>query len=453
MNLRSWVIGGNNILRIAKSGDSHSAQPGASYDFGRSTCMWGRDDGLSPPAETLLPLFQENKMSAVFNPLVASILPPPVPSVFAWARAYDGSKGPAIDLSQAVPGYPAHEDILGWLAEASGSLAYTGYGPIEGETLLRDVYAGHVGAIYGVGLNAGNIHITSGCNQAFMCAAMAVAGAGDTVALTNPFYFNQDTTLEMLGINRVLIECAAENGFLPKIEDVDAVLSKGVKALAVVTPNNPTGAVYSPSLLAEIFHACRKHGAWLILDETYRDFLPPGDDRPHDLMKIEGWEKNLIMLYSFSKSYCIPGHRLGAITAGEKALFEITKIMDNLQICAPRAPQAAVAKAIPALVEWREANRSEIALRADALRRVMRELPEWGLASAGAYFAFVRHPFDGVSSAAVAEKMAREFGVVCLPGSYFGTGQDGFLRFAFANAGAKTIEGLASRLKDFSMAG
>ncbi|MDS7595660.1 aminotransferase [Agrobacterium tumefaciens] len=391
-------------------------------------------------------------MSAVFNPLVASILPPPVPSVFAWARAYDGAKGPAIDLSQAVPGYAPHGDILRWLSEASGSLDYTGYGPIEGETVLRDAYAAHVAAIYGVGLGARNIHITSGCNQAFMCAAMAVAGAGDTVALTNPFYFNQDTTLEMLGIKRVLVGCSAENGFLPKIEDVDAVLAGGVKALAIVTPNNPTGAVYPAQLLADIFNACRKHGAWLILDETYRDFLPPGAERPHDLMKIDGWEDNLIMLYSFSKSYCIPGHRLGAITAGAKTLSEITKIMDNLQICAPRAPQAAVAKAIPALVEWRKVNRLEIAARADALRRVMRDLPQWQLASAGAYFAFVRHPFEGVPSAVVAEKMARIYGVVCLPGSYFGAGQDGFLRFAFANAGAKTIEGLSARLSGFSMA-
>ena len=238
-------------------------------------------------------------MSAQFNPLVADLLAPPVPSVFAWARAYGGGRGPLIDLSQAVPGYAPHADILQWLAEAAASTAYTGYGPIEGEAQLRCAYAEHEAELYGAQLSAENIHITSGCNQAFMCAAMAVAGSGDAVALTDPFYFNQDTTLEMLGIRRVLIDCDPADAFLPKLPAVEAALESGVKALALVTPNNPTGSIYPADLLFDIFALCRRHDAWLILDETYRDFLPLDQRRPHALMSVEGWERNLIMLYSF----------------------------------------------------------------------------------------------------------------------------------------------------------
>ncbi|MGO7631884.1 aspartate/tyrosine/aromatic aminotransferase, partial [Rhizobium ruizarguesonis] len=80
---------------------------------------------------------------------------------------------------------------------AAGQQAMTGYGPIEGEPLLRKTYATHLAALYGAALSAGNIHITAGCNQAFMCTAIALAGAGETVARTNPFYFNDDTTLSM----------------------------------------------------------------------------------------------------------------------------------------------------------------------------------------------------------------------------------------------------------------
>lgn len=387
----------------------------------------------------------------LFNSLVAELSPPPVPSVFAWARAYDGARGPMIDLSQAVPGYAPHDDILRWLGEAASSTKYCGYGPIEGETELREVYAEHVSALYGAHIGLENIHITSGCNQAFMCAAMAVAKAGDTVALTDPFYFNQDTTLAMLGINRVLVSCDPDNAFLPDISDVRRVLESGVKALAIVTPNNPTGSIYPPELLREIFEACREKGVWLILDETYRDFLPGNAARPHSLMNIEGWQDNLIMLYSFSKSFCVPGHRLGAITAGAQTITEIAKIMDNLQICAARAPQAAVAKAIPALVDWRDGNRVEIEKRADALRQVMPKISGWDLVSVGAYFAFIRHPFPGVSSAVVSEQLAKRAGVVCLPGVYFGDNQEGYLRFAFANADVDTIAKLEERLSGFAL--
>ena len=72
-----------------------------------------------------------------FNPLIAKLSPPPVPSVLAWAQAYDGSRGGLINLSQAVPGYPPHPDMLAWLAETAGSRDFTGYGDIEGEEVLR----------------------------------------------------------------------------------------------------------------------------------------------------------------------------------------------------------------------------------------------------------------------------------------------------------------------------
>jgi aspartate/methionine/tyrosine aminotransferase len=384
--------------------------------------------------------------AAKFNPLVSRLSAPPIPSVVAWGREYKGLKGPLIDLSQAVPGYPAHPEMLRLLGETAGQQAMTGYGPIEGEPLLRKTYAAHIAELYGAAISAGNIHITAGCNQAFMCAAIALAGAGDTVALTNPFYFNHDTTLSMLGIGRRLVDCDPANGFFPDPRSAEAALAAGAKMLAVVTPNNPTGAVYPPELLHELFVLCRKYGAWLILDETYRDFLGADYGRPHSLLSEPGWEDTLVLLYSFSKSFCIPGHRLGAITAGPKLVAEIAKVMDNMQICAPRSAQIAVASAIPLLADWRAGNRAEIARRADALRLVVSKLPGWEIGAIGAYFAFVRHPFADRSSSEVAEKLARESGIVCLPGAYFGEGQERYLRLAFANADVASIGLLSERL-------
>ncbi|MGO8205014.1 aminotransferase, partial [Rhizobium ruizarguesonis] len=296
-------------------------------------------------------------------------------------------------------------EMLRLLGEAAGQQAMTGYGPIEGEPLLRKTYAAHLAALYGADISAGNIHMTAGCNQAFMCTAIALARAGDTVALTNPFYFNHDTTLSMLGIGRRLVDCDPAGGFLPDLNSAESALAAGAKMLAVVTPNNPTGAVYPASLLHELFALCRKYGAWLILDETYRDFLGENYGRPHSLLSEPAWENTLVLLYSFSKSFCIPGHRLGAITAGPKLVAEIAKVMDNMQICAPRSAQIAVASAIPALAEWRAGNQLEIARRAEALRLVFSGLPDWEIAAIGAYFAFVRHPYADKSSSEVAEKL------------------------------------------------
>lgn len=388
---------------------------------------------------------------ARINPLVAGLNPPPVPAVQSWGRAYDGRRGPLIDLSQAVPGYPPHPDLLAWLAEAAGSPRAAGYGPIEGEAVLREAYAAHVADVYGASLDAGNVHVTSGCNQAFVTAAMTVAGPGETVLLTNPNYFNHETTLAMLGIRSAYVECRAEDGFLPRADSIAAGLDRGARAVALVSPNNPTGAIYGPDLLGAIFDVCRERGAWLILDETYRDFLPPGSAAPHGLFAREGWQDVLVSLYSFSKSFCIPGHRLGAVTAGPRVVSAIAAIMDNLQICAPRAPQMAVAKGLPALGGWREENRHVIARRAAALREVMAGDHGWSLEASGAYFGFVRHPFAGMSSRTVAERLAKDAGVVTIPGEFFGTGLEDYLRIAFANADETGIRAFGERLNGFDV--
>ena len=77
-------------------------------------------------------------------------------------------------------------------------------------------------------------------------------------------------------------------------------------------------------------------GLALILDETYRDF-DSRDGRPHDLFTDPDWDDVLIHLYSFSKAYCVPGHRVAAIAGGGAFRAALMKALDTMQICAPRA--------------------------------------------------------------------------------------------------------------------
>ncbi len=381
------------------------------------------------------------------NKFITNLSAPPISTVQGWGKAYAGGSGPLIDLSQAVPGYPPHDNLLALLGKMASSKAYASYGPNEGEAALRLAYAAECSQTYGAKIVSENINITAGCNQAFVCAAMLVAGAGNAILMTNPGYFNHETTLAMMGIRVDRVTCTAEDEFLPTLDAIAAVITPTTKALALVSPNNPTGAVYPAKLLEQVLDLCRSKNIWLILDETYRDFLDKSE--LHQLFSRTDWQNNLIGLYSFSKSFCIPGHRLGAITAAPELIVEIAKIMDNLQICPPRSAQAAIAEAIPLLTDWREANRLEIMNRQKALRQTMAALPQLKLATCGAYFAFIGHGCNNESSENVAKRLATDYGVLALPGSYFGEGQEGYLRFAFANADVATINSLGQRLKNF----
>jgi aspartate/methionine/tyrosine aminotransferase len=389
--------------------------------------------------------------SAQLNPDLIDTGTPPIPEAQGWARAYGGARGPLIDLSQAVPGAPPPVTLLEKLAAAAAEPGSTRYGGITGDAALREAYAAEISRIYGTAFAPAEVAITSGCNQAYVVTMMALARAGDNVLLPTPWYFNHEMTLTMLGVEARPLPCAPEAGFVPDVATAEALIDDRTRAIVLVTPNNPTGAVYPPETIAAFAALCARRGIWLVLDETYRDFLPADVAKPHEVFATTSWQDSVIGLYSFSKAYAIPGWRLGAITAGEPALAQIGKVLDCVQISPVRAGQAAVTWGIDGIRDWRERNRAEINARADLFRQAMAPLNGWRVLSAGAYFAYVAHPFEGVKAAEVARRLVEDCGVLALPGPYFGPGQQNHLRIAIANVAADRIEELRERLTGFSL--
>jgi aspartate/methionine/tyrosine aminotransferase len=384
-------------------------------------------------------------MDLPLSPRILATQAPPIPSVRAWAARYDGRAGPVLDLTQAVPGYPPDPGLLAQLAEAAGSRAAAGYGPIDGDPTLRAALAQDIAGFYGAPVTAADVAITSGGNLAFTMTMSVLAGAGEAVMLPAPWYFNHRMALSALGIPCVPLDCRAEDGFIPDPGRA-AALMDGVRAIVLVSPNNPTGAVYPPEVIARFAALARAHGAWLVIDETYRDFLAPTQAPPHALFADPAWGEGFVHLYSFSKAYCVPGHRVGAIAAGPRFRAELMKALDTMQINAPKAAQAALAWGVGALRGWRVANRDLMAGRAEAFRRAAAQLPGWRLDSLGAYFAYLRLPEDAPEAVAVAERLAVEHGLLGLPGPFFGPGQERHLRLAFANAEEGAIAQVPGRL-------
>ncbi len=388
---------------------------------------------------------------AALNPDLLDTGTPPIPQAQGWAKAYDGRSGPLVDLSQAVPGSPPPAALLERLAQAAGSPDATRYGPITGDMPLREAYAAEIARVYGAPFKPTEVAITSGCNQAFVMTMMAVAQAGQNVLLPTPWYFNHEMTLRMLGIGARPLPCYPATGFVPDVATAESLIDAGTRAIVLVTPNNPTGAIYPPATIAAFADLCARRGIWLVLDETYRDFLPAGVATPHEVFATTPWQDSVIGLYSFSKAYAVPGWRLGAITAGEPVMAEIAKVLDCVQISPVRAGQAAVTWGIDGIRDWREANRTEINARAALFRTAMAPLNDWRVLAAGAYFAYVAHPFPGVPAAEVVRALVQKRGVLALPGPYFGPGQEQHLRIAIANVAADRIGALSERLRGFSM--
>lgn len=363
------------------------------------------------------------------NPLVTSTDSPPIPAVQGWGRAYDGRRGPLIDLCQAVPGYAPHPELLTRLAEAALDPLNAKYGAITGDSLLREVVAAESD------VSVDRVLITAGCNQAFFAAMLAFVPRGAAVLLPTPWYYNHKMTCDMLGLEARPLPTSADCGFMPDPE-LAATLMDGVAAIVLVNPNNPTGAIYPHATVEKFATLCRNRGAVLLIDETYRDFSP----EPALPSTI-----NAIRLYSFSKAYAVPGHRVGSLTVPAAATPQILKVLDCLHICPQRPAQTALAWAVDGLRDWRHAKCMEMLHRAEGMRQAFSKLAGWRIESLGAYFAYVRHPFTGRSAWTVAEQLALEYGVMLLPAPAF-AGSPDHLRISFANVDLSGIERLAERL-------
>lgn len=371
---------------------------------------------------------------------------PPIPEVRTWAAAYRGEAGALIDLTQAVPGYPPHRDLLSRLSAAAATEEAAAYGDITGDAPLRAALAAEMTRLYAAPIAEDTLAITAGCNLAFVMAAMVAAGPGDAVLLPCPWYFNHAMALDMRGVEPRPLPCRAEDGFVPDPDLAATLIDDRVRAIVLISPNNPTGAIYPPETIARFYELCRKRGIWLILDETYRDFLPDAG-APHTLFSDPDWGETLVELYSFSKAYCVPGHRVGAIAAGARFRGELAKVLDTLQICPSRTPQMALAWAVEALRDWREGNRAIMTERARVFRAAMQAAPAWRIDALGGYFGYLRLPDDAAGAEATARHLATDRGLLVLPGPFFGPGQERHLRVAFANVETAAIGAIPGRLE------
>ncbi|MEM7613801.1 MAG: aminotransferase [Pseudomonadota bacterium] len=386
---------------------------------------------------------------------LANAFPPPVMEARGWADAADlPADMPLLNLSQAAPVDPPPETLRAAMAEIvlNDPGAHL-YGPVLGLPELRAAVARRWTEIYAAPLSADQVAITSGCNQAFCAAIAAVADAGDNVILPTPWYFNHKMWLDMAGVGAQLLPCRA--GMLPEVAEAEALITDKTRAIILVSPNNPTGAEYSPALISGFAELARSRGLALIIDETYRDFHSQSGP-PHDLF-AQAWQETVIQLYSFSKVYRLTGHRVGALVTSAARLAQIEKFLDTVTICPNQLGQRAALWGMEHLGDWVAAERAEILSRRAAIEHTLSALPGWEILGCGAYFAYVAHPFD-MPSDRLAQRLVAEAGVLLLPGTMFAPtqvqGGDGVaerqLRIAFANADKDGIAVLGRRLAGFA---
>jgi aspartate/methionine/tyrosine aminotransferase len=357
---------------------------------------------------------------------------------------------PLINVSQAAPVDPPPTALRAEMArlvqdEPGAHL----YGPVLGLPALRASVAARWSAAYRGRVDAAQVAITAGCNQAFAAAIACLTDQNDEVILPVPWYFNHKMYLDMAGVKTVPL--ATGDGMLPDPEQAAKLITPRTKAIALVSPNNPAGVEYPEALITAFYDLAKRHKLALIIDETYRDF-DSRTDAPHTLFQDPDWSDTVMHLYSFSKAFRLTGHRVGALIASSDRLAEAEKFLDSVSICPPQLGQYAALWGMENLQPWLAGERLEILDRRAAIAEEFGTLHAqgWRLLGLGAYFAYLQHPF-ALSSVQLAPRLVTEVGVLVLPGTMFTPRDDpnGLRQFrvAFANIDRAGVENLFSRLQ------
>jgi aspartate/methionine/tyrosine aminotransferase len=234
---------------------------------------------------------------------------------------------------------------------------------------------------------------------------------------------------------------------VPTPEAAEALINSRTRAIVLVSPGNPSGVTVSPEVLRGFFRLAARHDIALIVDETYRSFR--GTDEPaHDLFGDPDWPRTLVSLHSFSKDLAIPGYRVGAVVGSAELNREVMKLLDCVAICPPRVGQEAAWAGLTESGQWRRQRAGEVADKRAWLATVMADRPGgFEVLTSGGFFAWVRHPFDGVPTEDVMRELIISYDTLVIAGTAFLPEDRQVFRVSFGNVDQAGLSDFAGRLR------
>jgi aspartate/methionine/tyrosine aminotransferase len=349
-----------------------------------------------------------------------------------------------VDLGQGVPFYGPPKEAMLAATEALQEESGFKYSPDSGFPALRETIARKLASENRVKADpSNNIMVTAGANQAFVNAILSITRPGDHVLVLSPYYFNHIMAVQLAGCKPVIID--TDRNYQPIVERIGKRISKRARAIVLVSPSNPTGAVYSKDTINEIGALCAKNGIYLITDETYEHFIYD-DAKFVSALSLDKEIGHTISLFSFSKSYGMSGYRIGYAIFPAGIYREMLKVQDTLTICAPSPLQVAA----EAAMRLGAAYPKQFIPRIERVRKIFIqrltgldfvEMP----VTKGSYY-FLLRLRTKKSDWNIAKRLIEEYGVITIPGGVFGTRYPA-LRVAYVNVDESMAEKGISRLE------
>jgi aspartate/methionine/tyrosine aminotransferase len=349
-----------------------------------------------------------------------------------------------ISLGQGVVSYGPPPEALEAARRFGSSLADHRYGPVEGLPALVLAIEEKLAQENGIVVRGtSRVVVTAGGNLAFLNAVLAVSDPGDEVILPSPYYFNHEMAIELAGGRAVPV--ATRHDYQLDVRAIAEAITPRTRAIVTVSPNNPTGAVYSEASLRAVNTICAERGLFHIHDEAYEYFTYEGSRCSPG--SFDGAAAHTISLYSLSKAYGMASWRVGYMVIPEILWEAVNKIQDTALICPPAASQHAALGALRVGQAYASVRLAGL----DALRRLIfhaladPDVPCEVTPVGGAFYYLVRVSSKR-DSLALTERLIREHRVAVIPGSAFGDIEGCSIRISYGALDADSVKEGIGRL-------
>ncbi len=350
-----------------------------------------------------------------------------------------------ISLGQGVVYYGPPPKAIALLPEFLADPENHKYQSIQGIAPLLSAIEAKLKADNGIEINGQNcIVVTAGSNMGFVNAILAITSPGDEIIIQTPFYFNHEMAIAMADCRPVLVP--TDENYQLRPHAIAQAITERTRAVVTISPNNPTGVVYSQEALREVNQICRDRGIYHISDEAYEYFTYNGVKHVSPGAFPQSSEYT-ISLYSLSKAYGFASWRIGYMVIPEHLLVSVKKVQDTILICPPVVSQYAALGALQVGGGYCKEHICAIAsvrqLVLDSLKRLE------GLCTItpadGAFYFFLK-VHTQLDAFELAERLIREHRVAVMPGTTFGMKDECYLRVAYGALQKETVEQGIERL-------
>ena len=340
-----------------------------------------------------------------------------------------------VNFSIGTPDFTAPDEVVEALVNGASKPETYGYTLTE-IPALKEALCKYYKKRFNCDIYPDEITATNGSQEGIGHLAMALCDEGDIALLPNPGYPIFSAGAYLGGAEEYYYSVVEENNYLPKLDEIPEDILKRAKYIIVSYPSNPVCAIAPNEFYDELIAWAKKHNIIVVHDNAYSDIIYDGNTAG-SFLSHEGAKDVSIEFFSLSKSFNLTGARVSFAIGNKEVVAAIKKLRSQYDFGIFRPIQEAAVKALSVdYTLFLEEQRKKYQERRDALCEGLSSIGWEVPKSKGTMFAWMPIPKKFSSSEAFCFELLEKTGVLCTPGSAFGTLGEGYVRFALT----KTVE-------------